>query len=163
MSESDLDEVMQVEREAFTTPWTREMYRAELSKEDGIYVVARLKGDLAGYGGMLMILEEGHLMTLAVKKKFRRRGVATVILLHLFREVVKRGGRFVTLEVRPTNRPALSLYAKFGFEVMGVRRGYYMDNLEDALIMWTEDITSPGYRELLDKLEKGVKDVGGVL
>ncbi|WP_287154555.1 ribosomal protein S18-alanine N-acetyltransferase [Candidatus Solincola tengchongensis] len=154
MSPEDLPEVMELERRAFSAPWTEEMYRREMEKWEGCYLVARSGGELAGYGGALLILDEAHVMTLAVREDLRRRGIGARLLLELVRRAERMGARFLTLEVRKSNRPAIELYTRFGFQVMGERRQYYLDNLEDALIMWTEDITSPEYRKRLEELER---------
>lgn len=151
MVRADLDEVMELERSAFSCPWNRGMYLRELEKEEGCYLTARGGGNLIGYGGVLVIIDEAHVMTLAVRGDFRRRGVAVRILLELVREAEAMGARFLTLEVRKSNQAAIDLYGKLGFQIMGERKNYYMDNFENALIMWTEDITTPEYRRLLDE------------
>ncbi len=152
MREEDLAEVMELERKAFASPWTRDMYLRELEKEEGCYVTARCDGELVGYGGTLLILDEAHVMTLAVREDCRRRGVGARLLLELVRRSQEKGARFLTLEVRKSNLAAIELYSRFGFQVMGERKHYYLDNLENALIMWTDDITTPEYRSLLDGL-----------
>ncbi len=148
----DLGEVLELEKEAFACPWSRNMYLGEMRKEEGYYLVARAGGVLAGYGGVLIILDEAHVMTLAVREAMRRRGVAMRIMLELIRGAESMGVRFLTLEVRKSNHAAIALYKKLGFQVMGERKNYYLDNYENALIMWTEDITAPEYRENLSVL-----------
>ncbi len=143
MREEDLAEVMELERRAFASPWTRDMYLRELEKPEGCYVVARCGDELAGYGGTLLILDEAQVMTLAVREDRRRSGVGARLLLELVRRSEEKGARFLTLEVRKSNLAAIELYRRFGFQVMGERKHYYLDNLENALIMWTEDITTP--------------------
>ncbi|MBC7247097.1 MAG: ribosomal protein S18-alanine N-acetyltransferase [Actinobacteria bacterium] len=154
MREGDLDEVMAVERDSFSSPWNMDMYRREIGKEEGCYLVARMGEELAGYCGALLILDEAHVMTLAVRRDLRRRGIAARLLLELIARVEVMGARFLTLEVRVSNRPAIELYTSFGFQIMGERKNYYLDNLENAYIMWTEDITSPSYREKLRALRR---------
>jgi len=148
----DLDEVMDLEMVSFSSPWTRGMYLHELEKREGCYLVVRRDGVLAAYGGTLLILDEAHIMTLAVREDGRRRGLGARLLLELIDASEKMGARFFTLEVRKSNREAIELYARFGFQIMGERKNYYLDNMENALIMWTEDITAPEYRGLLDEL-----------
>ena len=160
MAGSDLDRVMELERKAFSCPWTRGMYERELEKEESCYLTIMVDGTIIAYGGVLLLLEEAHVMTMAVMQRYRRQGVATRLLLEMIRNAEAMGARFVTLEVRVSNDPAIELYKKFGFQVMGERKHYYMDNLENALIMWTEDITSPEYRRLLDILWRGCLDHG---
>ena len=152
MGLEDLDEVMDLEIVSFSSPWTRGMYLHELEKREGCYLVARRDGNLAAYGGTLLILDEAHIMTLAVREDGRRRGLGTRLLLELIEASEKMGARFFTLEVRKSNREAIELYARFGFQIMGERKNYYLDNMENALIMWTEDITAPEYCGLLDEL-----------
>lgn len=152
MSRRDLDELMRLEKECFTCPWTRSMYERELEKFDACYLTARAGGYLVGYAGILILLEEAHIMTMAVRGAYRRRGVAIRILLEMASRAEAMGARFITLEVRESNHAAIELYKKFGFQIMGERRNYYMDNFEDALIMWTEDITGPEYRLLIGSL-----------
>jgi ribosomal-protein-alanine N-acetyltransferase len=154
----DLDEIMELEAEAFSSPWTRGMYLHEIRKQEGCYLVARRDGLLVGYGGMLLILDEAHVMTLAVRKDQRRRGLGSRILLELIDASEKMGARFFTLEVRKSNYEAIEMYSKFGFQIMGERKNYYLDNLEHALIMWTEDITTAEYRGLLETLRRRYGD-----
>ncbi|NPV59694.1 MAG: ribosomal protein S18-alanine N-acetyltransferase [Actinobacteria bacterium] len=152
MREEDLAEVMELERRAFASPWTRDMYLRELEKPEGCYIIARQEGELAGYGGTLLILDEAHVMTLAVREDRRRRGIGARLLLELVRRSEEKGARFLTLEVRKSNLAAIELYGRFGFQIMGERKHYYLDNLENALIMWTDDIGTPEYRRLLEEL-----------
>ena len=154
MWEEDLDEVMAVERESFSSPWTMDMYLREIRKAEGCYLVARKGEELAGYCGALIILDEAHVMTLAVRGDLRRRGIAARLMLELIEHTEGMGARFLTLEVRKSNRAAIELYASFGFQIMGERKNYYLDNMENAYIMWTDDITSPPYRERLQALRK---------
>jgi len=160
MTEEDLERVMELERKVFTCPWTRGMYLRELQKKESCYLTVRDSEVIVAYGGVLLLLEEAHVMTMAVMEEYRRRGIATRLLLELIKEAEAMGARFVTLEVRVSNTPAIELYRKFGFQIMGERKNYYMDNFENALIMWTEDITSPGYRLLLENLWRGCLEHG---
>jgi ribosomal-protein-alanine N-acetyltransferase len=160
MSRDDLDEVMELEKVSFASPWTRGMYQHELEKEEGCFLTARLGEELVAYGGMLLILDEAHVMTLAVREDMRRRGLGARLLLELIRTTEGMGARFFTLEVRRSNRAAIEMYGRFGFQIMGERKNYYLDNLENALIMWTEDITSAEYRWLLDDMWRRYGDAG---
>lgn len=155
MTRADLDEVMEVEERAFASPWNRSMYLRELERLDARYLVAREdRGLLVGYCGVLVILDEAHIMTLAVREDFRRQGIAMCILLELIGNAEEIGARFLTLEVRKSNQAAINLYEKLGFQIMGERKHYYIDNLENALIMWTDSIRSPENRKLLRNLRK---------
>jgi [ribosomal protein S18]-alanine N-acetyltransferase len=152
MNIEDLDEVMDLEKVSFASPWTRGMYLHELEKREGCYLVARHDGILTAYGGTLLILDEAHIMTLAVREDYRRRGLGSRLLLELIDASQEMGARFFTLEVRKSNCEAIELYSRFGFQIMGERKNYYLDNMENAMIMWTEDITAPECRGLLDDL-----------
>ncbi|MEW6553323.1 MAG: ribosomal protein S18-alanine N-acetyltransferase [Actinomycetota bacterium] len=158
MDINDLDEVMEIERKSFSSPWTRGMYLHELEKSEGCYMTARHDGILAAYGGTLLILDEAHVMTLAVRGDYRRRGLGARLFLEIIDASREMGARFFTLEVRKSNREAIDLYARFGFQIMGERKNYYLDNMENALIMWTEDITAPEYRGLLEGLRRRYGD-----
>lgn len=149
MRRGDLQEVLDLEKECFPHPWTRGMLEEELRRDNGAFLVAHLDSQLSGYAGVIYILEEGHVTNLAVRVSERRQGVAARLLLRLIEESAGRGIRFLTLEVRRSNHPAIRLYEKFGFTAIGERRRYYLDDDEDALIMWTEDISTPEYQCLL--------------
>jgi [ribosomal protein S18]-alanine N-acetyltransferase len=159
MLASDLDAVLELEREVFVSPWTRAMYLHEMEKREGCYLVAHCDGVLAAYGGTLLLLDEAHVMTLAVREENRRRGLGARLLLELIAASEGMGARFFTLEVRRSNREAIELYTGFGFQIMGERKHYYLDNMENAFIMWTEDVTTPEYRGLLDGLWARYGDV----
>jgi ribosomal-protein-alanine N-acetyltransferase len=160
MKKTDLREVIELEREAFTCPWTPGMYLREIERFDACYLTARSQGELVGYGGVLIILDEAHVMTLVVKKDLRRRGLGARLLLELIHSSETMGARFFTLEVRKSNHEAIGLYSRFGFQIMGERKNYYLDNLENALIMWTDEINSPEYRGLLGELRGRYGDAG---
>lgn len=137
MTESDLDEVMMIEEVSFLTPWSRSSYLSELQQNNlSLYLVARYNEEVVGYAGIWMILDEGHITNIAVHPNYRNRGIG----YRLMREIIKASARFgirgITLEVRPSNRPAQCLYRKLGFTVHGLRKGYYSDSGEDAIVMW---------------------------
>lgn len=149
MRRGDLQSVLELEEECFPHPWTRGMLEQELRRENGAFLVAHRGSELVGYAGAIYILEEGHVTNLAVRIKERRKGVAANLLLRLVEESSGRGIRFLTLEVRRSNLAAIRLYEKFGFTAIGERRRYYLDDDEDAVIMWTEDVSTPEYQCLL--------------
>jgi ribosomal-protein-alanine N-acetyltransferase len=154
LQKSDIEEVLELERENFPLPWSRNMFESELHRDNGLFLVAREDGVLLGYLGLIFILEEGHITNLCVRKDRRREGIASRLLLSGIEHSLARGIRFLTLEVRRFNQAALKLYEKFGFSVIGERKRYYIDNGEDALIMWTDDLQTPAYRGLLQRLEE---------
>ena len=135
----DLAEVEAIERESYPTPWSRAMFDAELRKPSSLALGA-FTGDqvLVGYAFVSRYVDAWHVMNVAVSLAFRRRGIAVALLERLFEITATDPRRGYTLEVRVSNTGAIALYEKLGFEARGVRRGYYTDNREDALIMWRE-------------------------
>lgn len=132
---ADLSQVMAIERRSFPTPWSLAMFVLELSKPSGICLAATRGEQLVGYLVCSRYDRAWHLMNIAVDPHARRRGVATALLHRLFEQVGSDRAQY-TLEVRPSNRPAIAMYERFGFRPAGRRRGYYHDNREDALVMW---------------------------
>jgi [ribosomal protein S18]-alanine N-acetyltransferase len=138
ISIGDLPEIEEIERRAYKTPWSRSMFASELAKGTSICLGA-LEGDqLVGYIVNSRYVDAWHVMNVAVDPDFQRRGIATRLLERLFELTDEDDGRGYTLEVRVSNREAIRLYEKLGFERHGIRRGYYTDNREDALIMWRD-------------------------
>jgi [ribosomal protein S18]-alanine N-acetyltransferase len=140
---ADLPLVIAIERRAFPTPWSLAMFVLELSKPSGICLAARRDGELVGYMVCSRYDAVWHLMNVAVDPVQRRSGIATALLEELFARAGGAGERF-TLEVRQSNSPAIGLYERFGFLGDGLRRRYYQDNGEDALIMWRTPATLEG-------------------
>jgi ribosomal-protein-alanine N-acetyltransferase len=132
---ADLPHVIAIERRSFPTPWSLAMFVLELSKASGICLAALDGDELVGYCVCSRYDTVWHLMNVAVNPDRRREGVAAALLQRLFGEADKPGEQY-TLEVRPSNAGAIALYESFGFKRAGVRKGYYHDNKEDALIMW---------------------------
>ena len=134
MTESDLDEVLRIERQAFTNPWSRHDFALSMGTQ--FYpVVARRNGNIVGYAVAFVSGEEIHIGDLAVAKKWRRKGIGGILLMNLLSEARKRGLRRVTLEVRMSNEVAQHLYSKYGFINIAIRKGYYTHPKEDALVM----------------------------
>jgi ribosomal-protein-alanine N-acetyltransferase len=139
LDERDLDTVDEIERASYPTPWSRSMFAAELRKPGALALGAyRDSGALVGYAFVSRYVDAWHVMNVAVAPEFRRRGIATALLERLFEVTAADPRRGHTLEVRVSNVEAIRLYERLGFEARGVRRGYYTDNREDALIMWRE-------------------------
>ncbi|XOQ17377.1 MAG: ribosomal protein S18-alanine N-acetyltransferase [Sporanaerobacter sp.] len=137
MREEDIDEVLEIERTSFTTPWSKEAFTLEITKNMlAKYVVAEIEGKVVGYGGIWLIIDEGHVTNIAVHEKYRGLGVGKKIMEALIDICSDRNIVAMTLEVRKTNEIAKSLYTKYGFKEYGIRPGYYSDNNEDAIIMW---------------------------
>jgi ribosomal-protein-alanine N-acetyltransferase len=135
----DLDTVEAIERASYPTPWSRTMFAAELRKPSALALGAYLDdGELVGYAFVSRYVDAWHVMNVAVAPEHRRRGIATELLERLFEVTAGDQRRGYTLEVRVSNLGAIELYERLGFQSRGIRRGYYTDNREDALIMWRE-------------------------
>lgn len=131
MTNTDVGAVAQLERENFSNPWTVEMIEEELTLDCSHYFVAECAGEVLGYAGVQMILDEGYITNIAVSHAHRRCGIASQLMQQLLSLPVS----FLSLEVRASNAPAIALYEKFGFQTCGRRRGYYTNPPEDALIL----------------------------
>lgn len=137
----DLTQVIDIDRASFSMPWSDRTYRYELTRNQAAELfVAEQDGRIVGYIGTWQIIDECHISTLAVDTRYRRQGVAQVLLEHALRRAVAKGISVATLEVRVTNEAAIDLYRKFEFEITGRRKSYYRDNGEDAYIMTAEKI-----------------------
>jgi len=139
MTVDDLPGVQVIERYSFPTPWSMRAFLSEITENDcAHYLVIRRKQQVVGYIGVWIILDEGHITNIAVHPAWRRKGLGTRLLTAIFDYAYQRGVRRLTLEVRVSNHGAQSLYEKLGFKRVGIRPGYYLDNNEDAVIMWKE-------------------------
>ena len=135
---ADLLAIEEIERRSYPTPWSRSMFAGELSKPSGICLGAFQGEDMLGYLIVARYVDAWHVMNLAVAPEHRRKRIATGLLERLFELTGGEGRRGYTLEVRVSNDVAIRLYEQAGFKARGVRRGYYTDNREDALIMWRD-------------------------
>lgn len=161
----DLDEVMEIEPVAFGSHhWSRQSFVNELSNSMGMYYAAvdPQSNELLGYSGFWLIGEEAHITTLAVHPEFRRKHLGELMLINDILEARQNGARWVTLEVRVSNEAAQKLYYKFGFKNLGIRRNYYQDNDEDALVLWTENITIPEFDKILNERIEAVSEIFSV-
>jgi [ribosomal protein S18]-alanine N-acetyltransferase len=141
----DLSAIEDIERDSYATPWSRSMFAGELSKASSVCLGAfdEDTGELIGYLIVSRYVDAWHVMNIAVDPNVRRAGVATALLLRLFELTSVDGRRGYTLEVRVSNTGAINLYERLGFQPRGIRRGYYTDNREDALIMWRDPQPQP--------------------
>jgi [ribosomal protein S18]-alanine N-acetyltransferase len=150
----DLSAVMLIEPIAFGTHhWSQQSFENELSNPIGYYFagIDRNSNELVGYSGFWLIDEdEAHITILAVHPSFRRQYVGERLLINNILEARSRGARRMTLEVRVSNQQAQNLYQKYGFKNSGMRRNYYQDNSEDALVLWTDNIETPQFNKLLE-------------
>jgi ribosomal-protein-alanine N-acetyltransferase len=154
----DLPAVVRIERRTSTNPWSIDLFRGELALPEASrsYRVARLGRHLVGYGGLMFVVDEAHVTTLSVHPDHQRKGIGARLLLELVRDARSRGVRALTLEVRMGNQAARALYERFGFAPAGIRKGYYAEVGEDALVMWAHDVDGDDYAARLDVIEAGV-------
>lgn len=138
-ADAELEDVAALEAASFSNPWSRDMLARELrnSPVSRVYVMRDADGTLVAFCACWFLADELHINTLAVQPGERRRGHATTLLRHVFREAAAEGARHATLEVRQSNEAALKLYERLGFAVRGVRRKYYEKPIEDALVLWS--------------------------
>ncbi|MCL2548353.1 MAG: ribosomal protein S18-alanine N-acetyltransferase [Symbiobacteriaceae bacterium] len=141
MNTDDLEQVHLIEELSFPSPWSVASFSRELTENPvARYLVLAFDNFIVAYAGVWLILDEGHITNVAVHPEFRGRGLGKEILRSLLKLCTCYGVRAVTLEVRPSNDIALALYHSLGFHISGIRKGYYTDTQEDALIMWLEGI-----------------------
>lgn len=152
MTARDIAAVLRLELEIFAAPWTEGMFREELEAPGRFYLVAQGDGPIEGYGGVMMVDGDAHIMTIAVVPGRRRSGLATRMMLALIDHALACGVSHLTLEMRLSNDPARRLYEKFGFAPVGVRPGYYGD--EDALVMWALDADGEAYLARLGEIRR---------
>lgn len=136
----DVDDIYEIEKLCFPDPWSRDALVYEMTENPrAFYVVAELEEKVVGYAGLWWIGDEGHITNVAVKPGYRHRHIGQGIIGVMVDFTTKEGMLHHTLEVRRSNEAAINLYKKFGFEVEGVRKEYYANNKEDALIMWRHE------------------------
>ena len=159
MSVDDIDDVIAVEAKAFGEHhWSRDSFYNELSNELAHYFAAIDEDNkLVGYAGCWQILEEAHITNIAVDLDYRRKHIGEALLRQIIQCCYDEKIKYITLEVRVSNKPAIKLYEKYGFKSLGLRKGYYQNNNEDALIMWTENIFYDKFKVVY---EKNIKALG---
>ncbi len=160
MTSDDVDGVISIEQAAYGDHhWSRESFLSEINNELARYYSLHTpEGEMVGYAGCWHILEEAHITTIAIAPDFRRRKYAEALLKRIIDDCYKEKIKYITLEVRVSNEPAIKLYTKYGFSSFGVRKGYYQDNNEDALIMWTKNIF---FDEFKEQYTKTIADLEG--
>lgn len=163
MRRRHLRKVLSIEGRVYPRPWSPSLFLSELAQRNArSYLVARHKGEVVGYAGMMFMAEEAHVTNIAVDPELHGRRVGSRLLLALITEAIARGAQVVSLEVRVTNHSAQAMYVKFGFEVVGTRKGYYIETNEDAFVMEAGDITSTEYRLLLQSIREGLENEGAL-
>lgn len=148
----DVAPIARLEEMLFPEPWSEMMLRDELEAAGRTYLIAVEGSEIVGYGGVMLIGSDAHIMTLAVVPALRRRGIGSQIMLSLVDAAITGGAHHLTLELRVSNEPARALYEKFGFAPVGIRPRYYRN--EDALVMWALDVHDPEYRAALDRIRR---------
>ncbi|HET6875600.1 MAG TPA: ribosomal protein S18-alanine N-acetyltransferase [Acidimicrobiales bacterium] len=158
MRRRHLRSVLRIEGQVYPRPWTLTLFLGELAlRTNRYYVVARVDGQVVGYAGLMNSLDEAHVTNIAVDPAWQRHQVGSRLLLNLTRAARARDARHMTLEVRVSNTAAQEMYRRFGYETEGVRKGYYAETGEDALIMWAHNIDSPTYAERLTSIAAGIE------
>jgi [ribosomal protein S18]-alanine N-acetyltransferase len=149
--------VLRIEAQVYPRPWTLSLFLSELAlRTSRAYLVALSDDEVVGYAGLMVTPDGGHVTTIAVDPSVQRRAVGTRLLLALTREAVGRGVDAMTLEVRLGNHSAQALYRTFGYVPVGVRKNYYPETNEDALVMWAHDVHRPDYQARLAAIEAGL-------
>jgi len=152
MREADVPAVQIIERDIFSTPWPRNAYYRELaSRNSAHYIVLRKDEEIVGYAGMWRMYDEAHVTTIGVRHDVQHSGYGRVLFAALVQAAYDMGAKWVTLEVRTSNDNAMRMYEAFGFKVIGRRKGYYTDNGEDAIVMWSDSIYSPRFRRAFEE------------
>lgn len=147
MRRRHLRKVLSIEGRVYPRPWSMGLFLSEISQKNArSYLVARHEGEVVGYCGMMLLLGEAHITNIAVDPDFHGRKIGSRLLLAQMTEAIARGCDTVSLEVRVTNKPAQAMYEKFGFHVTGLRKGYYIETKEDALVMEASDTLSNSMR-----------------
>ncbi|MGK2949494.1 MAG: ribosomal protein S18-alanine N-acetyltransferase [Acidimicrobiales bacterium] len=153
MRRKHLRGVQRIERQVYPRPWSMGLFMSELGyRGSRVYVVARVGSTVVGYGGVMLVTDDGHITTLAVDPAWHRHKIGTRLLLTLSEAAVARGAKNLTLEVRASNAAAQELYRAFGFAPAGIRKGYYVETKEDAIVMWANDVDSEAHAQRLAAL-----------
>lgn len=161
MRSPDILAVRDIEIAVFPTPWPSNAYQRELDNNSAAhYFCLWREGELVGYGGLWCVGEEAHVTTIGIRTEDQGKGYGKVMFAALVNMSYSLGANFISLEVRPGNEPAIHLYERFGFKVIGRRRGYYTDNGEDALVMWSGLIQAPGFKRGVRELTREVEVEG---
>jgi len=158
MRRKHVRDVLGIERRVYPRPWSAALFFSELSqRKTRYYVVAQVHKNLVGYGGLMVHEDEGHITTIAVQPEMQHGGIGTHLLLDMVEEAQRRGARTLALEVRVANWPAQRLYAWFGFRPVGVRKNYYAETGEDALVMWVDDLGSDEISSRLQRIRDALR------
>jgi ribosomal-protein-alanine N-acetyltransferase len=156
-----ITQVVRIEDEVYPRPWTSTLFLSEMAQRSSRrYTVALVGPMVVGYSGLMVVGNEGHVTTLTVDERWQRRKVGTLLLMDLARAAPPLGVKHLTLEVRTGNTGAQELYRRFGFAPVGVRKNYYSETGEDAIVMWARDVDASAYAERLLGIEAGLRSDG---
>ncbi len=134
---NDLDQVEEIEKRSFASIWTKNLYRKELLENSfAYYFVIEKDQQLIGFCGLWLVIDEAQVTNIAIDPTYRGQGYGALLFQHLMKYAIANGASNLSLEVRESNEPAQKLYQKFGLEKAGIRKNYYTDNNEDAIVMW---------------------------
>ncbi len=139
-AEEHLADVLRIEGEANSAPWSERSFRHELTNPHSLFRIVLVDGKLAGFAGIWLVIDEAHVTTVRIAREHQRQGLGWRLMVDALEEAKKAGMLCSTLEVRVGNAPAIALYRRLGFESTAVRRGYYPDNKEDAMVMWLSNL-----------------------
>ena len=158
MKQEDIDSVVKIESQAYGEHhWAKASFYDEMNNNLAKYYCAKNSdGELIAYAGTWAIIDEAHITTIAVKPEFMRRHIGEALIVKIIEDCYKAKIKYLTLEVRESNIPAIGLYKKYGFSSLGTRKGYYQDNNEDALIMWTENIFYDKFKSVFENNRKNL-------
>ena len=149
--------VLRIENQVYPRPWSLGLFLSELAlRTTRVYFVAKVGTTVVGYAGLMLTGSDGHITTIAVDPTWHRRGIGTRLLLAVSRAGITMGCTGLTLEVRMSNDAAQGMYRRFGYAPAGVRKNYYAESNEDALVMWAHDVDLPAYGERLASIESEV-------
>jgi ribosomal-protein-alanine N-acetyltransferase len=159
MTEEDIDDVVQIESEAYGEHhWAKSSFYDEMNNNLAKYYCAKNSDNKTiAYAGTWNIIDEGHITTIAVKPEYKRKHIGEALIVKILENCYASKIKYLTLEVRESNIPAIKLYEKYGFKSLGTRKGYYQDNNENALIMWTENIFYDKFKSLYEINRENLK------
>lgn len=134
----DIPDIYIIEKMCFSCPWSYDLIFKDVVENalSDYFIAKNQKGEVVGFSGMYYIIDEANIINIAVEPKYRNKGVGGMLVSHMIKNAINKRCTGITLEVRVSNEAAINIYAKFGFEIEGIRKSYYSDNNEDAYIMW---------------------------
>jgi ribosomal-protein-alanine N-acetyltransferase len=158
MRRRHLRSVLKIEAQVYPRPWSLGLFMSELAlRTTRVYLVAKVAGQVVGYAGLMVTGTDGHVTTIAVDPDWQRNMIGTRLLLGLTDAAIARGCTGLTLEVRVGNAAAQAMYREFGFAPAGIRKNYYTETNEDAIVMWAHDVDLPNHRARIDAIATRVR------